>query len=453
MISKKQYAFPEGFFWGAASASYQVEGAVQKDGRGESIWDRFCSIPGNVDNGDSGATACDHYHRYKEDVALMKEMGLNSYRFSIAWPRVMPTGRGPVNEKGLDFYSNLVDELLAAGIEPCVTLYHWDLPQAMQDIGGWANTDMPLYFLEYAKAVFDRLNGRVNYWMTLNEPYCAAFLGNYEGRQAPGIRDFSTALRVAHNLYVAHGYTVRYFRENKISGEIGIALNLMGRLPYSQQAEDIEAAKRADGYLNRWFADPIFRGSYPEDMLKLYRNKGVRLPDFKQADMELIAAPLDFVGLNYYNDFYVRADKSRWPLGFSIQNPPLIPTNQRDWPITEDGFREMLLRMKNDYGAKRILITENGTSENDAIGLDGTVDDAKRVDYLKRHILKMHQAIEEGVDVIGYLQWSFCDNFEWAFGYGSRFGLVYIDFITQRRIIKRSGRWYGELAKGNALTI
>lgn len=456
----KTYKFPDKFLWGTASASFQVEGATNEDGRGESIWDRFCSVPGNVLNGDTGEVACDHYHRYKEDVAIMKSMGLTAYRFSVAWPRIVP-GASPsgtandikINEAGLDFYSNLVDELNNAGIEPCLTLYHWDLPQAMQDIGGWANPEMPQYFLAYAKAVFERLKGRVKYWMTLNEPYCAAFLGNYEGRQAPGIKDFSTAVRAAYHMYVAHGLVVKYFRENNIPGEIGIAVNLMGRLPYSNKPEDVKAAKYADGYLNRWFADPIFKGSYPQDMIDLYKSKGVVLPEFKPEDLKLMNQPLDFVGLNYYNDFYVQADSSRWPLGFSIKNPPNVPTNERNWPVTEAGFKDMLLRMKNEYGIKRILITENGTAENDIVGIDGKITDTNRIDYLKRHLLKMHEAMEAGVDVMGYLQWSFCDNFEWAFGYGCRFGLVFIDYPTGKRTIKESGHWYSNIAKTNALEV
>ncbi|QQO11248.1 GH1 family beta-glucosidase [Breznakiella homolactica] len=449
----KRLVFPENFAWGAASASYQIEGAVRQDGRGESIWDRYCSVPGNIANGDTGDVACDHYNRFREDVALMKEMGLKAYRFSVAWPRVIPGGAGAVNTKGLDFYSRLTDELLAAGIEPYPTLYHWDLPQAMQDIGGWANPDMPGYFLEYAKAVMDCLGGRVKHWMTLNEPYCAAFLGNYEGRQAPGLRDFSTALRVAYYQYVGHGLAVRYFRESGLPGEIGIALNLMGRLPLSDCPADRDAAKRADGYLNRWFLDPIIRGTYPEDLVQWYTSKGVVLPPFKDEDLKLMSQKLDFIGLNYYNDFYVKDAPQVWPTGFKIENPRFVPVNDRDWPITEQGFTDMLLRMKNEYGIDRILITENGTATNEVENVDHAVEDPQRVDYLKRHIAAMHNAMEAGVNVTGYMQWSFSDNFEWGFGYNSRFGLVYVDFKTQKRIIKQSGKWYSGLIKNNALEL
>ncbi len=447
----EQHIFPEGFVWGSATASYQVEGAVRQDGRGESIWDRYCSVPGNVAGGDTGEIACDHHNRYKEDVQLMKKMGLKAYRFSVAWPRVMPLGRGQVNEKGLDFYEKLTDELILAGIEPYVTLYHWDLPQALQDIGGWANPEMPKYFLEFAKAVFSRLSGKVRKWITLNEPYCTAFLGHAEGRQAPGIRDFSTAIAVSYHLYVGHGLVVKYFREQKLPGEIGITLNLMGRLPYSDSPEDKVAAKRADGYLNRWFVEPIMKGSYPQDMIDLYREKGVVLPEFKKDDLALMSQPLDFMGLNYYNDFYVVDDQNKWPTGFAIKNPPNMPVTDRNWPITEKGLTDMLLRMKNEYGIERIFITENGASYNDVVSLDHQVEDYNRTDYLKRHLLAMEDAMKAGVRVDGYFLWSLYDNFEWSFGYGSRFGIVYVDFVTQERIVKQSGHWFSRVIEKNAI--
>ncbi len=443
--------FPQGFVWGSATASYQIEGAAREDGRGESIWDRYCAVPGNVLGGDTGDVACDHYHRYQEDVALMKRMGLKAYRFSVAWPRVLPTGRGEVNQKGLQFYSDLVDVLLAAGIEPYVTLYHWDLPQALQDIGGWANPDMPGYFLAYSKVLFDKLGDRVKHWITLNEPYCAAFLGNSEGRQAPGLHDFSTAVRVAYHMYVGHGLVVRHFRESKRAGEIGITLNMMGRLPFSDSEADRAAARRADGYLNRWFADPILKGSYPADMVALYREKGVVLPEFRPEDLALISQKLDFVGLNYYNDFYVRADESKWPLGFTIENPKNLPVTDRDWPVTEHGFADMLLRLKNEYGVENLYVTENGASYHDVVTLDGTVDDGPRRDYLRRHLLAMHSAIEAGAPVKGYFLWSLYDNFEWGFGYSSRFGIVFVDFATQQRIVKESGHWYSRVIAANAV--
>ena len=445
-----KHHFPEGFVWGVATASYQIEGAWDEDGRGETIWDRYCSIPGNILDGDDGKTACDHYHRYKEDVALMKQMGIRAYRFSIAWSRILPKGYGEVNQKGLDFYSCLIDELLDAGIEPYITLYHWDLPQALQDMGGWTNPDMPRYFMEYARIVMDAFHDRVKKWITLNEPYCAAFLGNYEGRQAPGLRDFS-AVQVSYHLYVGHGLAVEYFRKQGYEGEIGITLNLMGRLPLTDSEEDRAAAVRADGYLNRWFAEPIVFGRYPEDMVELYRSKGVRLPEFKEEHMKLIGQKLDFIGLNYYNDFYVKADEHVWPLGFKIENPKHIPINDRNWPVTEQGFTNMLLRMKNEYGIETIYITENGTSSHDVVSMEGRVEDGPRKDYLHRHLLALWEAVSQGVNVKGYFQWSLYDNFEWSFGYESRFGIVFVDFHTQERIIKESGRWYSGVIRDNAV--
>lgn len=443
--------FPEGFTWGVATASYQIEGAYDEDGRGETIWDRFCAVPGNVLNGDDGKVACDHYHRYETDVELMKNMGMKAYRFSIAWSRIFPKGYGEVNEKGIAFYGRLIDKLMEAGIEPYITLYHWDLPQVLQDIGGWANPEMPNYFLEYAKVVMDAFGDRVKKWITLNEPYCAAFLGNYEGRHAPGYHDFSTAVRAAYHMYVGHGLVVDYFRKHPCSGEIGITLNLMGRLPLTDSPADIRAATVADGYLNRWFAEPIIYGRYPQDMIDLYRLKGIVLPEFKEEHLKMMSQKLDFVGLNYYNDFWVKSDETAWPLGFKIENPKYVQVNDRNWPVTEQGFLKMLLRMKEEYGIEKIYITENGTSFPDVVSMDGKVEDGSRKDYLHRHLNALWEAISMGVDVRGYFQWSLYDNFEWGCGYSSRFGIVYVDFNTQERIVKESGRWYSEAARRNAI--
>lgn len=443
--------FPDGFTWGVATASYQIEGAYDEDGRGETIWDRFCAVPGNVLNGDDGKVACDHYHRYETDVELMKNMGMKAYRFSIAWSRIFPKGYGEVNEKGIAFYSRLIDQLMEAGIEPYITLYHWDLPQALQDIGGWANPEMPHYFLEYAKVVMEAFGDRVKKWITLNEPYCAAFLGNYEGRHAPGYRDFSTAVRAAYHMYVGHGLVVDYFRGHQRGGEIGITLNLMGRLPLTDSPADIRAAAVADGYLNRWFAEPIIYGRYPQDMIDLYRLKGIVLPEFKEEHLKMMSQKLDFVGLNYYNDFWVKSDDTAWPLGFKIENPKYVQVNDRNWPVTEQGFLKMLLRMKEEYGIEKIYITENGTSFPDVVSMDGKVEDGGRKDYLHRHLNALWEAISMGVDVRGYFQWSLYDNFEWGCGYSSRFGIVYVDFNTQERIVKESGHWYSEVARRNAI--
>lgn len=448
-MSKRR--FPEHFVWGVATASYQIEGAAREDGRGESIWDRYCRIPGNVMNGDTGDVACDHYHLFRQDVALMKSMGVKAYRFSIAWPRILPQGTGEVNPEGIAFYSRLIDELLAAGIEPYVTLYHWDLPQAMQDIGGWTNPKMPEHFLAYAQTVMDAYGDRVRHWITLNEPYCAAFLGYYEGRMAPGLHDFSAAVRAAYFLYVGHGLVVRDFREKGRQGEIGITLNLMGRLPLTDSDEDRKAAARADGYLNRWFADPILRGGYPQDMVELYRSKGVVLPPFRREELALIGQKTDFIGLNYYNDFWVKDTPGKWPVGFSIQNPDHVPVNDRDWPITESGFEAMLMRLTREYGVQRILVTENGASYHDVVSLDGSVEDGARTDYIRRHLIAMHRAMEKGAPVEGYFLWSLLDNFEWANGYSSRFGIVHVDYATQKRTVKRSGYFFSRVMAENAV--
>ncbi len=447
----KERTFPEGFLWGTASSSFQIEGAAHEGGRGETIWDRYSAIPGNILNGDVADVSCDHYHRFREDVAIMKELGMKAYRFSVAWSRILPEGRGAVNEEGIAFYSNLVDALLESGITPYLTLYHWDLPQALQDLGGWSNPDMPGYFAEYARILYDRLGDRVHHFITLNEPYCAAFLGNYEGRMAPGLHDFSTAVRVAYHLYLAHGLAVRAFRESGIPGEIGIALNLMGRLPLTDSPEDVAAARRADGYLNRWFAEPLLLGRYPQDMIDWYREHHIVLPAFREEDLTLMSQPLDFVGLNYYNDFWVRSDPTVWPLGFRVVNPKGVTTSDREWPFTEAGFTRMLLRMQKEWGVKRILITENGISFHDVKNLDGHVADGARQDYLRRHIRAMRDAMDQGVNVIGYFVWSLTDNFEWADGYRPRFGIVHVDFNTQERTIKDSGWFMAEVARRNSI--
>lgn len=443
--------FPESFVWGTATAAYQVEGAVYEGGRGESIWDRFCRMPGKVSAGDTGNIACDHYHRYKEDIQLMKSLGIKAYRFSVAWPRILPEGAGKVEKEGIRFYTDLTDELLKAGIEPYVTLYHWDLPQAMQDIGGWANPKMPEYFLEYCKVVFDALGDRVRHWITLNEPYCASMLGYYEGRQAPGIQDFSTALQAAYHLYIGHGKVVKYFRKQKLKGEIGITLNLMPRHPLGGKEENVKAARYADGYLNRWFLDPLIYKKYPDDMIALYKRKNIIVPDFTEDNMDLIGQPLDFLGLNYYNDTFIRSNPGKWPLEGEAEIPKYMQVTDRSWPITPDGLEEMLVRLKEEYHIKKILITENGASFNDIVTMEHTVEDTGRKDYLKRHLTAVHRALEKGVPVEGYFVWSLLDNFEWAFGYASRFGIIYVDFKTQERIIKSSGMWYAQCIKENAV--
>lgn len=442
--------FPEGFEWGTATAAYQIEGAVKQDGRGESIWDRFCQTPGNIANNDDGTVACDHYNLYKEDVALMKSLGHTVYRFSIAWPRVMPTGRGEVNKAGIAFYSNLIDELLEAGIEPYVTIYHWDLPQALQDIGGWLNADIVSYFEDFCKVVFESFGGRVKKWITLNEPFCVANLGYFIGEHAPGYHDLASAIRASYYLTLSHGHAVRLFREMKLPGEIGITLNMGPTYPLSDSEQDKLAASYMDGFCNRWFLDPLFKGTYPQDMIELYESYGITLPDFKQEELALGSQKIDFLGINYYSTSVTRYNKDRGPFCAETVNTGL-PHTDREWTIDPDGLTDILVRLNKDYEIPKIYITENGASYNDIVNLDGNIEDTNRVDYLRRHFIAVHHAIQAGVDIRGYFIWSLYDNFEWAFGKGSRFGIIYTDFNTQKRTVKKSGHWFSDVIKANAV--
>lgn len=446
-----KYEFPKDFLWGSATASYQIEGAVNEDGRGESIWDRFCKLPGRVLHGDNGDTACDHYHRFREDIQLMKQLGLKAYRFSIAWPRILPNGSGEINHKGIDFYSALVDELLANGIQPAATLYHWDLPQKLQDIGGWANPEMPRYFADYARILFQAFDGRITQYITLNEPWCSAFLGYYTGEHAPGITDFSTALAASYNLMKAHGLAVKEFRELGTKGEIGITLNLNPSRPLTDSPEDIQAARRADGYANRWFIEPVMLGKFPEDMIELFDGKGLVVPEMRPEDLVLMCQPLDFFGVNYYNISRVRNNPDSYPLGCETISVNSDQASVRGWPIVADGLKEILLRLTNEYHVDKIYVTENGMAAHDIVNRFGQVEDYDRADYLARHFIAAHEAIREGVNLRGYYPWSLYDNFEWAFGRYSRFGMIYIDFDTQQRIIKQSGYFYRDVIAANGL--
>ncbi len=441
--------FPDGFLWGTATASYQVEGATDADGRGETIWDRFCRTPGKVLNGDTGDVACDHYRRWKEDVALMKRLGQNSYRFSIAWSRVFPQGRGKPVRAGVDFYSRLVDELLAAGIMPAVTLYHWDLPQALQDAGGWENRDTAEYFVDFANAMFEALGDRVRFWITHNEPWCVSFLSNYLGKHAPGKTSFPTAVRVAHNLLVSHARTVLLFRADyPRAGRIGITLNLSPNYPRSDGDED--AARRADGYHNRWFLDPVFRGWYPKDMLDFFSSKSV-LEGVDERDRELFAsAKIDFLGVNYYSRALVHSSTAQ-PLELEQSVPKGAPVTDMGWEIYPTGLYDLLMRLHRDYGGPEMYITENGAAYQDEVIRNGIVEDEDRLDYLKLHFAQAHRAIGDGVRLKGYYVWTLMDNFEWAFGYSKLFGIVRCDFKTQARTPKRSGLWYQRVAEANGV--
>jgi beta-glucosidase len=440
--------FPKGFIWGVATSAYQIEGAWNKDGKGESIWDRFSHTPGKIAHGDTGNIACDHYHRWREDVALMKELGLHAYRFSISWPRLLPEGRSRVNPAGLDFYDRLVDALLEAAIEPFITLYHWDLPQALQDDGGWPARSTAGAFAEYADVVSRHLGDRVKHWITLNEPYVSAMVGYLEGRHAPGHSDLDEALAAAHHLLLAHGWTVPVIRRNSPGAQVGITLNLSGQTPASPSAADRAAAWQQDGIKNRWFLDPLSGRGYPADIVQHYGNP----MDFVQAgDLEAIAAPLDFLGVNYYARGVVR--NSVVP---EAENAPrtVFPNPERTemgWEVYPEGLYEILGRVHFDYRFPALYVTENGAAYLDQIGPNGQVDDPLRVAFLKEHLAAAAQAIAAGVPLRGYFAWSLMDNFEWAHGYSKRFGLIYVDYPTQQRILKTSAHWYRRVIAANAV--
>ncbi len=454
--------FPSGFIWGTATAAYQVEGAATTDGREPSIWDTFSHTPGLVANGDTGDVAADHYHRYPADVALMKELGVGAYRFSTAWPRI---GVGAVNAAGVDFYDRLTDELLGAGITPILTLYHWDLPQVLQDAGGWTNRDTAYRFAEYASVLGSALGDRVPLWTTLNEPWCSSFLGYGSGAHAPGHTSGAEALAAVHHLLLAHGLATSALRSVlPASGEIAITLNPAVARPAGNSPLDTAAAWKVDGLQNRVWLDPLFRGVYPADVLDF--TAGVTDWSFVQdGDLEIISAPLDLLGVNYYNPVVVahfdgvgersRADGhgkgggSAWPGCDDVQflDTPGVHT-EMGWPIDASGLHELLARLSNDYGMP-MMVTENGAAFADAVSDDGLVHDPERVTYLRDHLAAVHAAISEGIDVRGYMVWSLLDNFEWAYGYEKRFGITYVDFTTQQRIVKDSGRFYQETARNN----
>jgi beta-glucosidase len=449
-------AFPPGFVWGTATASYQIEGAVGADGRSRSIWDTFSHTPGAVLAGDTGDVADDHFHRYREDVALLADLGVTHYRFSLAWPRLQPAGRGGINPAGLDFYQRLVDELLGRGIQPWVTLYHWDLPQVLEDAGGWPVRDTAERFADYATLVHDRLRDRVRSWTTLNEPWCSAFLGYASGDHAPGRQEPAAALAAAHHLLLGHGLAVRAMRAADPAGEYGITLNLHPVSPATADPADADAARQVDAVSNRVFLDPLFRGRYPDDL----RADVAAVTDLgfvRDGDERTIAAPLDFLGVNYYRRTVVRSAPDPEPAPAWVGSTTVEevgqgrPETAMGWEIDPSGLSDMLTRIARDYGPVPLYVTENGAAFDDAPGPDGTVADPERVDYLDTHLRAARQAIEAGVDLRGYFVWSLLDNFEWAYGYSKRFGLVYVDYATQRRIPKDSARWYAGVTRRNGL--
>ncbi len=446
MSTKLTKSFPPDFVWGAATASYQIEGAANEDGRGESVWDRFCATPGKVRNGDSGAIACDFYHRYRDDIGLMRELGLDAFRFSIAWPRILPEGRGKVNQKGLDFYDRLVDELLASGLAPFVTLFHWDTPQALEDAGGWPSRDIVGAFEEYVEVVAGRLGDRVGHWITHNEPWVVSWVGHGWGHHAPGRTSDADALATAHHLLLSHGRAVEILRRLAPGSQVGITLNLDFPYPESQEPEDVRAARWVDGLHNRWFLDPLFRGSYPDDMAEAWAES---MPKLHDGDLETIAAPIDFLGVNNYTSPLVAAGENG--VRSRIVRRADVDRTDMGWEVVPDGLRDLLVRLHRDYTPPAIYVTENGAAFPDVRGHDGSVHDPERQSYLEGYLDAAAGALAEGVPLRGYFAWSLLDNFEWAWGYWKRFGLIYIDYATLDRIPKGSFYWYRDFIAGQRM--
>ena len=437
----KTVRFPKDFLWGTATASYQVEGAWNEEGKGESIWDRFAHEEGRILNGDTGDVACDQYHRYKEDVAIMKDLGLNAYRFSISWPRVIPDGKGAVNQKGLDYYSRLVDELLANGIQPRPTLYHWDLPQALQDQGGWASREIIGRFAAYAGAMVDALGDRVKMWMVFNEPAVFTHMAYFSGMMAPGIRDPKLAMQTSHIANLTQAEAMRAIRATGKADAVGSAYSMAPAYPESASGEDRAAAERLHGFNNDWFLRPMMLGEYPTCYVDMDRM--IERMDVRPGDMESMKEPLDFIGVNLYNrDIVADAPGDR---NLGVRRLPL-PGPKTLFPseVHPAAIYRMIMRVSKEYG-RPIFITENGCSYDDGPGADGQVHDQRRVDYLRGYIGQVGRALAEGADVRGYYLWSFMDNFEWAFGFSQRFGIVHVDFDTLKRTVKDSGLYYRDL--------
>jgi beta-glucosidase len=435
---------PADFVWGVATSAYQIEGAVAEDGRLPSIWDTFSHTAGKVTGGATGDMACDHYHRWRDDIAVMKSLGVDAYRFSIAWPRIVPGGDGPVNPAGLGFYDRLVDALLEAGITPYPTLYHWDLPQALQDRGGWTVRDTAEHFAAYAAQVAGMLGDRVADWTTLNEPRCSAWIGHIEGRHAPGITDARAAVTASYHLLLGHGLAAQAVRALVPEARVGLVNLLSACEPASARQADVDATVRVDGHANRWWLDPVHGLGFPEDMLRLY---GVGLP-MRPGDMETIATPLDWEGVNYYTPSIVADDPGDELLhAKETGTPDGARRTILDWEIRAEGLEQVLVRLTQDYGVRQVYVTENGSAWTDTIGQDGQVHDPERARYLEEHLAACGRAVRAGVPLAGYFAWSLLDNFEWADGYDPRFGLVYVDFSTQRRVVKDSGARYASIIR------
>ncbi|MDQ3937094.1 MAG: GH1 family beta-glucosidase [Chloroflexota bacterium] len=433
--------FPPGFVWGFAASAYQIEGAADEDGRGTSIWDTYCRQPGTIVNGDTGDVACDHYHRYRDDVRLLSELGASAYRFSVSWPRVLPGGTGAVNQRGIDFYERLVDALLEAGVQPMVNVFHWDLPQALQDRGGFANPEVVGWFADYAALLAARLGDRVSDWMTLNEPGVFAFLAHADGVHAPGQRDWPTAIRVADHELRAHAAAGQAIRAAVQRARIGIAVDVNQAAPATDSQRDRVAADEWHAARDGWFLDPLFGRGYPPVGLRAHEAAG-HLEGVELSDPP--AGGLDYLGVNYYRRETIAA-RSDQPFDWEVAPPRDAELTEMGWHVAPDGLSDVLLALHREYSPAEIVVTENGAAYPDAIGHDGKIRDPARESYLARHIAAAADALDAGVPLTGYYVWSLLDNFEWSYGYSKRFGLVHVDFATQHRTVKQSGRWYQAL--------
>jgi beta-glucosidase len=441
--------FPTDFLWGAATSAYQIEGSPLADGAGPSIWQRFAHTPGMMSNGDTGDVACDHYRRWREDVELMRELGLRAYRFSVAWSRVLPDGKGRVNQKGLDFYDRLVDALLERGIEPLLTLFHWDLPAALDDRGGWLNPDIAHWFADYASVVYARLDGRVKKWATLNEPWVVTDGGYLHGALAPGHRSKFEAPIASHNLLRAHGAAVQAYRASG-KNQIGLVVNLEPKYPASQTAEDLAAVQRADAYMNRQYLDPVCLGHYPQELKDVF---GEAWPDWPEADFALIKQPIDFLGVNYYTRSVTRHDAASYPLK-AVPVKQHATYTETGWEVFPQGLTDTLAWVRDRYGNPPVYITENGSAFYDPpTAENGVLDDPLRVNYQKKHLAAVSAAIAQGCDIRGYMAWSLLDNLEWSLGFSKRFGIVHVDFTTQKRTVKASGRHYARVIASNGAVL
>jgi len=442
-VNERRISFPDDFIWAAATAAYQIEGAWDADGKGESIWDRFSHTPGKIAHGDTGDVACDHYHRWREDIGLMKQIGLHAYRFSISWPRVLPAGVEPINPSGLDFYSRLVDALLEASIQPYITLYHWDLPQALQERGGWGARDTCQAFADYAAVMVKHLGDRVPHWMTHNEPHVVAYVGHQEGRHAPGLQDEKLALQAAHHLLLSHGLALRAMRAVHSNLEIGIVLDAWP----VEATEDTPASRAAIERVWQktvgWYLDPILRGQYPAEAWAAQR---ANAPDVQPDDLALIAQPIDFLGINSYSRRLLDG------AGRHVAQAPGAEYTEMGWEVHAPALQRLLHQLHREYPVPPIYITENGAAYRDQVAPDGGVHDPRRIAYLEQHFRAAAQAIENGVPLRGFFVWSLMDNFEWAHGYDKRFGLIHIDFDTQQRTLKDSGKWYAQVIARNGLS-